>query len=446
MCIERRAMTLRTSLIALMLALAVPCAVAHDRIPAREQSSPIVIDGATVHTVSGESVPAGRVRFEGGRVVAVGGDEVSIAGADVIDARGKHLYPGLIAAHSVMGLVEIGAVRATVDIAEVGVNAANVRAEVAVNPDSDLIPVTRSNGVLLALSAPQAGGSGVIAGTSALLQLEGWTWEEMTVRAPVGLHVAWPTRFVPAGFPEAMAEVARKSASDKRDALARAFEQAAAYANEGQREGAPDLRLAAMQPFLRGKGLVFFHVEDAQGIDDALGFALEHGLRPVIVGGTEAWRVTDRLRAQDVPVIIGGTHVLPMRRADPVDAVYANAARLSAAGVRFAIATPGDGFDTSNLRNLPYQAASAVAYGLPKAEALKAITLYPAQILGVAERVGSIDAGKDATLFLADGDPMDARTRVERAWIGGREIDLANRQTRLFDKYRQKYPQTRDPG
>ena len=425
--------------------LGTTAASAHDMVPAAPQAGPVVIRGATLHPVSGAAIAAGRVRFEQGKLVAIGGDEVSLEGAQVVDATGKHLYPGLIAANSVLGLVEIGAVRATVDAAEVGPNAANVRAEVAVNPDSELIPVTRSNGVLLALSAPQASGSGVIAGTSALLQLEGWTWEEMTLKAPVGLHVIWPSRFLPAGFPAAVAEGLRKAATEKRDALTRAFEQAQAYgAGPASRGATPDLRLAAMQPFLAAGKPVFFHVDDAQGIDDALAFAAKFKLKAVLVGGAEAWRVSDRLHAQNVPVILGGTHVLPLRRADPVDAIYANAAKLAAAGVRYAIATPGDGFDTSNLRNLPYQAASAVAYGLDKDEALKAITLYPAQILGVDDRVGSLEVGKDATLFLSDGDPMDARSSVERAWIGGREIDLGNRQSRLYDKYRQKYPQTRD--
>jgi imidazolonepropionase-like amidohydrolase len=421
-------------------------AQAHDNVPAAPQAQPVVISGATVHTVSGAELPNARVRFESGKLIAIGGDEIASDGALVVDARGKHLYPGLIAANSTLGLVEIGAVRATVDAAEVGMNAANVRAEVAVNPDSEVIPVTRSNGVLLALAVPQAGANGVIAGTSALLQLEGWTWEDMTLIAPVGLHVFWPSRFVPGGFPTEMVEAARKAAKDKREALQRAFEDAKAYAATKKRDGAPDLRLQAMQTFVQGKAPVFLHADDTQSIDDALDFASQHGLSAVIVGGAEAWRVTDRLRAQNVPVILGGTHVLPLRRSDPIDAIYANAAKLAAAGVRFAIATPGDGFDTSNLRNLPYQAATAVPYGLAKDEALRAITLYPAQILGVADRVGSIEVGKDATLFLSDGDPMDARTTVERAWIGGREIDLANRQSRLYEKYRQKYPQTRDVG
>lgn len=428
-------MMLRTLLFA---AATAGVAHAHDNVPSPAQSQPVVITGATVHTVSGAALPGAAVRFEDGKLVAVGND-VSTDGAQVVDASGKHLYPGLISANSVLGLVEIGAVRATVDTTEVGLNAANVRAEVAVNPDSEVIPVTRSNGVLLALTAPQGNGVSVIAGTSALLQLEGWSWEEMTIAAPVALHVAWPSRFVPGGFDPEAVEAADKAAKEKLEGLEKAFEDAEAYAEREPGDGTPDLALAAMQRFLGGKQAVFFHADDAQAIDDALDFAQRHALKPVIVGGSEAWRVTDRLRAEAVPVIIGGTHALPLRRADPVDAIYANAAKLHAAGVRFAIATPGDGFDTSNLRNLPYQAASAVAYGLPREEALKAITLSPAQILGVADRVGSLEVGKDATLFLADGDPMDARTNVERAWIGGREIDLANRQTRLYEKYRRKY-------
>ena len=429
--------------LAIVLAALSTSAIAHDNVPPLAQSRAVVIENATVHTVSGAPIANGRVRFENGKLVAVGGADVSVADADRIDASGKHVYPGLIAAYSVLGLVEVGAVRSTVDSAEVGANAANVRAEVAVNPDSEIIPVTRSNGVLLALSAPQVTGDGVIGGTSALLQLEGWSWEDMTVRAPVGLHVYWPSGFVPAGFPDEMASAMRKAIAGKREALTRAFEQARAYSADVKRDGASDLRLSAMQPFVRGEKPVFFHADDVQSLNDALDFAAKHSLKPVLVGATEAWRMTDRLRAGKVPVIIGGTHTLPLRRFDPVDATYSNAAKLKAAGIEFAIATPGDGFDTTNLRNLPYHAATAVAFGLTKEDALRAITLSPARILGVEDRVGSLDAGKDATLFVSDGDPLDARTQVERAWVGGREIDLSNRQTRLYEKYRQKYPETR---
>lgn len=426
------------------ITLALPAiALAHDLVPAPAQTAPIVIDGATVHPVSGPVIERGRIRFENGKLTAIGGSEVSTEGAQVIDASDQHAYPGLIASISVLGLIEIGAVRATNDTAEVGPNTANVRAESAVNPDSELIPVTRANGVLLALSAPAASATGVIAGTSALLQLDGWNAQDMTVAAPVGLHVYWPSAFIPAGFPEEMAAAQRRTVKSKRDALQRGFDQARAYAAAGKPD-LPDLRLEAMRPFVSGEKPVFFHAQDVQSLDESLDFAARHNLRAVLVGAAEAWRLTDRIRATQTPVIIGGTHRLPLRRFDPVDAMYANAAKLAAAGIDFAIATSGDGFDTTNLRNLPHQAATTVAYGLTQEQALHAITLAPARILGVESRVGSLDAGKDATLFLADGDPLEVRTLVTRAWIGGREIDLSSRHTRLYDKYRQKYPETRD--
>lgn len=425
---------------AALLSLGLAPAFAQPGPPARPAERPIVIDGGTVHTVSGDRIESGRVRIEGERIVAVGGSEVSLDGADRIDAVGKQVYPGLIAAHSVLGLTEIGAVRATNDMAEVGLNAANVRAEVAINPESELIPVTRANGVLLALSAPQASASSVITGTSALIQLDGWTWEELTLKAPIGLHVVWPSGEVPPWLPAEVAEAAKKAVTEKQRGLRRAFEQARAYglAEQAGTVAVPDLRLAAMQPALKREQAVFLHADDAVSIGAALDFAAEFKLRAVLVGGAEAWRLADRLRAQDVAVILGGTHVLPQRRFDAVDAIYTQAAKLKAAGVRFAIASPGDSFDTSNLRNLPYQAASAVAYGLSFEDALRAITLSPAEILGVADQVGSLDAGKLATLVIADGDPLEARTHVERAWIRGREVDLSSRHTRLYEKYRQR--------
>jgi imidazolonepropionase-like amidohydrolase len=292
--------------------------------------------------------------------------------------------------------------------------------------------------VLLALTAPQASASSVITGTSALIQLDGWTWEELTLKAPVGLHVVWPSGEVPPWLPADVAEAAKKAVAEKQRGLRRSFEQARAYglAEQAGTIDVPDLRLAAMQPALKREQAVFLHADDALSIGAALDFAAEFQLRAVLVGGAEAWRLADRLRAQTVPVILGGTHVLPQRRFDAVDAIYAQAARLKAAGVLFAIATPGDSFDTSNLRNLPYQAASAVAYGLSFEDALRAITLSPAEILGVADRVGSLDPGKLATLVIADGDPLEARTNVERAWIRGREVDLSSRHTRLYEKYK----------
>jgi len=429
----------------LAVLLASASAFAHDSRPGTPASGPVTIINATLHPQSGPSIERGRLRFADGRIEAIGGGEVATDGSEVIDAAGRHVYPAMLSANSVIGLNEIEAVRATVDLAEVGGNAANVRAEVAVNPDSEYIPVARANGVLLALSRPN-GGAGIV-GTSVLLQLDGWTIDDMQVDAPLALHLVWPEP-PPSWLPAEVQEKARKAASEQLEAIDLAFRQAADYARAAALRAPepPDLRLAAMAPFLAGERPVVFHADRAPAIEQALAFAAKHGLRPVIAGGLEAWRASDALRAADAAVLIGGTHVLPLRRHDAVDAVYANPARLHAAGVRFAIAIPDDDFEahTSNLRNLPYHAATAVAHGLPRDEAMRAITLNPARILGVAGRVGSLEVGKDATLFISDGDPLEISSQVERAWIGGREVDLSSRQTRLYDKYRQRYPQTRD--
>jgi len=412
---------------------------AHDNAPAPMPSQAIVFINAEIHPQSGPAITQGRLRFEAGKITAVGTSEVATTNAEVIDLAGRRVYPGMLSANSVIGLNEIESVRATIDLTETGGNAANIRAEVAVNPDSEYIPVARANGVLLALSRPN-GPAGIV-GTSALLQLEGWTVEDMQIDAPLALHVIWPTA-PPAWLPAEAKDKAREASLAQLRALDSAINEAKAYAAaQAVRPAAvPDLRLAAMREFVAGKRPVMLHADSASAIGEALAFAAKHALKPIIAGGLEAWRVTDALRAADAPVIVGGTHLLPMRRFDAVDAAYANPAKLFAAGVRFAIAIPDDGFEahTSNMRNLPYHAATAVAYGLPAIEAMRAITLYPAQLLGVDARVGSLDVGKDATLFVANGDPLEVATQVERAWIGGREIDLRSHHTRLYEKYRQR--------
>jgi imidazolonepropionase-like amidohydrolase len=410
-------------------------------VPATAQSGPIVIDRVAIHPVTGPVIADGRVRFESGRITAIGGGEVSIDAATVIDASGKRVYPGFIAASTVLGLTEISAVRATNDFAEVGAINPNVRAEVALNPDSELIPVTRANGVLIAHVQPTAGAQGVINGSTALIQLDGWTWEDLVVVAPVGLSIEWPSLVLPEYLPAPLIEQTRKAQAEKRVALEQALADAEAYrsAKLGGSVTQPDLRWEAMLPVLAGELPVFLHANDVEAIEDALDFAARHDLRPILVGGLEAWRLAALLAARKVPVIVGGTHVLPLRRSDPYDAVYANPARLFEAGVQFAIAGPGSAFASANERNLAYHAASAAAYGLPPDEALKAITIHAATLLGVADRLGSLEIGKDATLFLADGDPLELTTRIERAWISGREIDLSDRHSALYRKYRQKY-------
>jgi imidazolonepropionase-like amidohydrolase len=412
---------------------------ASDTIPAPPQTKPIALKGGTIHPVSGADIASGTIVFENGKITALGADVAIPSGAEVIDATGKHIYPGLINAHTVLGLVEIGAVRATVDAAEAGAINPNVRSITSVNPDSELIPVARSNGILTALSVPEGG---IISGQSAVLRLEGWTPEEMTVRSPTAMHLRWPNLTIN------REPRAKKSVKDQQKEIDKAqkqirdaFQIARSYW-QARKSPSPDfksdLRWEAMMPIFEGKLPLFVHAGTLGQIEAALAWAKEAQLRIVIVGGDDAWRIAPQLKDSETAVIIGPSTSLPPRRDEGYDSGLSNAAKLHEAGVRFCIASDGRGAET-NERNVGYEAGLAAAFGLPKEEALKAVTLYPAQILGVADRLGSLEAGKAATFIVTNGDPLDFPTQVETAYIDGRKIDLSNRQTRLRDKYREKY-------
>ncbi len=429
------------------LALALPNLPANDSLPGAPQASPVLLRGGTVHPVAGEPFE-GFVLFAGGTIIGLGpGDGAGFEGADdarVIELEGRHVYPGMIAANSALGLTEIRAVRASLDVAEVGGINPNARAEVAVDPDSELIPVTRSNGVLHALAVPQA--RGLIGGTSALMALDGWTWEQMAARAPVGMHLRWPAAARPPGVGGADAEAAKKSreaAAEARRDLRAAFDSARAYldAKAAGVEGArTDLRWEAMASVFAGEVPLFVHADRLGEIGEAVRFCAERDLAMVLVGGgADVARAAPLLKRAGVPVIISAVNDLPGRRWEAYDAPMRVPLALHEAGVTFCIAGRGNTFSAANERNLPYEAARAAAFGLPRAEALKAVTLSAAQILGVGERLGSLESGKEATLIVTDGDPLEVTTRVERAFIAGREVDLSNKQTRLYEKYREKY-------
>ncbi len=428
-----------------MLGLA-DLAIASDNVPAAAQKIPLVFKGATLHTVSGENIVNGSMLVDKGRIVALGSQINVPANAKVIDVSGKHIYPGMIAANTVMGLAEVQSVRATLDYAEAGAINPNARALVAVNPDSELITTARANGVLATLSVPNSP-AGLINGTSALIQLDGWTWEEMAVQAEVGLHITLPLlRFNQELFPaplDARLDEIRKASAQRLKMLEDAFDAALAYRDaRAQNDGTQiDVRWEAMLPALSGKRPVFFHAQDINQIRFALNFAQRYQLKLVIVGGADAPLLADVLKQRQVPVIVTGIHKLPMRRGADYDAYFSVAAKLAQAGVPFCIARAGTDDDAPNERNLPYEAAVATTYGLDPNEALKAITLYPAQILGVADRLGSLEAGKLANFFVSNGDPMETTTKVEQIYIQGRVVDSSTKQSRLTEKYQQKYLQ-----
>lgn len=413
--------------------------LAHPQIPGPPQTRPIALVNAVLHPVSGPVLDRGTLVFDQGRIVALGRDVVIPQGAEVIDLAGQHVYPGLFEPLSDLGLIEINSIRATIDYQETGQLNPNVRAVVAINPDSELIPVARSNGVLLALAAPAGG---LMSGRSAVIQLDGWTWEQMALQADTALHLQWPSLGEGGARGGRGGQPASPTGMQAIESLRRAFADARAY--RAARQADPtfprDARWEALQDVLDGKLPVIIHADQWRQITSAVAFARQERLRMILAGGYDAPQCAALLKEHDIPVIVAGTYRLPRRRGDAYDAAYALPAELHKAGVRFCISGRAR-FGASQVRNLPYHAAVAVGFGLPEEEALKAITLYPAQILGVADRVGSLDVGKDATLFVADGDPLETPTQVLAAWIRGRKVDLNDRHKTLYRKYEAKYSQ-----
>ncbi len=428
----------RLTLLSMLACLGALAATTHAAVPdpAPPQTGTIALVGGTIHPVDAPDIPKGIVVFANGKITAIGASVTVPSDAQKIDITGKHVYPSLIDANTIIGLTEIGAIRATNDAGEVGDINPNVRAEVAVNPESEIIPVTRNNGVLLALAAPNGG---VICGTSALLQLDGWTWEDLTVKAPIAMHLSWPRmRAVTAWWSQEPEEKQLERRDQQLQVVRQAFDDARAYmmAKAAGAAPDPDFRWEAMIPVLEGKLPVAIQADELQQIQAAAAFGESEKVKVIIVGGYDAPLCAELLKRDSIPVIIGGILRTPQRVDDPFDAAFTLPERLRQAGIPFCISGGGD---ASNVRNLPYHAAKAASYGLPLAEALKSITIYPARVLGVADRVGSLAVGKDATLFVADGDILDIPTHVEQAFIQGRKIDLTDKQKVLWEKYKEKY-------
>lgn len=412
-----------------VLALAAPVEA---QVPAPPQSGPIALTGGTIHPVSGPAIEGGTIVFDGGVITAVGRDVAIPAGTRRIDIAGLHVYPGLIDAYSAMGLYEIGAVDVTVDMRELGRVNPNVRAEVAVNPESRHIGTARSNGVLVTVTTPSGG---LVSGLSAAMMLDGWTWEQMTIRAPLALNIDWPNPSNERRYEEQIKELREVFAS------ARAYHRAQLAAERGEAEPHPtDSRWEAMVPALEGDIPVVVSAGELRQLQDAIQWAEEEGVRLVLRGGGDAAYVADHLARAQIPVLLTSVMDAPNRSWEPYDGAYGLPARLHEAGVPFAI-TGGSSAPYTN--RLPYEAGVAVAFGLPEDEAIKAVTLYPARFLGVEDRVGSLEPGKDATLLVTTGNPLEYATTIERAFIQGRDIDLMDIHRQFFEKYMEKVRQTR---
>ena len=428
----------------LIIALIFSIMYGNNQIPGTEQKRPILLRGGTLHTVTGDVLEEYDLLFAEGKIITIDEQIQPSPETDVLDIYGKHVIPGFIAGYTRIGLTEISAVKQTNDHSEIGEINPNVRANVAYNPDSDLIPVTRSNGVLTVNSAPT---SGRIAGQSSVMYMDGWTWEDATLKHPSALNLNWPSmRFD-------FRKDAKKKEKEQREGYNKAIREmdllvrdVRAYHHrknakerKAEHKQKSDLRLESMIPFIVFKEPIHVKANNVRQIEAAAKWSTKHDLNIVIVGGADAWRIPEVLVEKNIPVILLGVQNTPRRRFEPIHTPYKVPAMLQKAGVHFCISLdPGYPMD-GHVRTLPDEAMRAASWGLTKDQALRAITLSAAEILGVDEQIGSLDLGKDATFFISDNEPLTQSNHPIKAYIQGREIDLSDRQKNLWNKYKEKY-------
>jgi len=402
---------------------------------------------AKIFTLAGSPIEDGTLVIKEGKIAAVGANVEVPAGAEVIDAKGFEIYPGLFDPITQMGLSEISAVNATVDSTETGAYNPDVVAATAVSPSSEHIPVTRAAGITEVLAVPDSGGfdssgaRGVIGGQASAIQLSGWTINDMLIKKSVAMVISWPvieTRTFDFAtfsrkekpFTEAKQDY-EKQVNELTDYLDRARHYAQAMGHGGPSDFQRDLKLEALAPVVRGQLPVLVFANRVRDIRNAVEFCNKQKLKMILAGGEEAYKVKDLLRSKGIPVILRPTLSLPMDEDDAYDRLLSQPAELAAAGVRFAFGS----FDNSFARRLGQQAANAVAYGLPYDEALKAVTVYPAEIFGVADQVGTLETGKIANIIVTNGDPLELSTEVRFLFIKGQLTSLVNRHQRLYEKY-----------
>lgn len=388
----------------------------------------VAIVGGTLHPITGPDIENGVLVMSGGRILAMGAGVAIPGGARVVDASGKHVWPGVIALGTNLGLYEIGSVQATRDEREIGGNQPDVRASASLAADSAHIGVTRFNGVTRAQSAPQSGGP--LRGQSCVIRLTGDTWEELLHVDRDMLHLAFPTTSNTAKekkTPDSVKELSKLLAE------AREYQRVLdASASDPALAPLYDPRLEALAPFALGRKRVAVRASNAQTILHAIKFVQEEKLDAVLFGVTEGWKVAEQLAESKLPVVVEGTLLLPNSDFDPYDAMYANPAVLHRAGVPFAISSGGD----ENIRNVVFHASMAAAFGLPREEALRSITIYAARTLGLEQELGSLAPGKLGDVVVTDGDLLEHSTHVEYVFIDGVQQSLENRQTELYEKYR----------
>ncbi len=405
--------------------------------PAPPQESPIALVGGTAHIGNGEVIENAVIGFEEGKLTIVASassvNDEQLSGYEQIDVSGKHLYPGFILPNTNLGLVEINAVRATVDDEETGGLNPNVRSIIAYNTDSEAIPTMRFNGILYAQITPEGDR---IPGTSSIVGLDAWNWEDAVIKTDDAIHLNWPRRYAReydyATF--SVNRVKSKTYAEDVQAIEMLMEDAKAYIEKGVGN---NLKLEAMKGLFDGSTAMHVHADAAQEIVESVKVLKAYGIQKIVlVEAEEAIHVADFLSEHEIPVVISNVHRLPDKPEDAIDLPYRMPSMLMQEGVEVALMYRG----VTNARNLPFYAGTAATYGLSKEEALQCITLNAAKILGVDDMIGSLEVGKHASILVSSGDALDMKTNImEHVFYEGRKINLEGMQQRLYKKYKEKY-------
>ena len=408
--------------------------------PAPKQSKAIAITGATTHVGNGNVIENSIVIFEDGKLKTVADMtlvKMDLSGMEIIDGSGKHVYPGFIVPNSTLGLVEIGAVRATDDDSELGTWNPHIRSLIAYNTESKIVESMRPNGVLLGQITPRGGR---ISGTSSIVQFDAWNWEDAVIKEDDGIHMNWPSSFSRGRWwlGEDPAMKVNKNYDKQVTEINDYFSATKSYM-AGDKTAA-HLPYEATNGLFDGSKTLYINVDDEKGITDAINFSKANKVsKMVIVGGYEAHKVADLLKQNNIAVLLQRVHSRPSQTDDDYDMPFKLAKLLTDKGVTVALETSGQ-MERMNSRNLPFYAGTTVAHGLTKEQALQLITLNPAKILGIDKMYGTLEVGKSATLFISEGDALDMRTNIlTHAFIDGRLLSLDTHQTELWERYSKKF-------
>jgi imidazolonepropionase-like amidohydrolase len=433
----------KIALVVICLFLGPALLMAQHPTPASKQTKSVLITGLIIHVGNGTVIENALLGFKDGKIVlALNGSNVkfkeeALKYDTTINLNGAHAYPGFFAPNSTLGLSEIEAVRATNDFNDVSGYNPHIRALIAFNSDSKIIPTVRTNGVLFSEATPRGG---VISGTSSVMALDGWNWEDAAVKKDEGVHVNFPKTIQMNGWwAEPQPATANKKYDEQLNELKKFFADAKAYASETNQEE-KNLRFEAMRGIFDGSKNLYLHADDEKDIIAAVNFANQFQIKKmVLVGGAESWRVTKMLKQNNVSVMVNRVHSLPQRQQDDVDLPYKLPYLLQKDSILFCLQNEGD-MEAMNARNVPFLAGTARTYGLTNEQAVAAISLNAAKILGIDKQIGTIEIGKDASFFISTGDALDIRTNsVILAFINGRKLALTNLQQELYKKYQNKY-------